>query len=154
MAGGIGVLMNDYGWPLSGLGLLALGGWHAWRVWTATGTGRTEAFPLGVRITAVLLGVAAGWFLANLEYAPDPQHVTIGFPMPIVTLARHSGGWLEPGPAGSLPCLVLDLAVGVGLGHGLLLGLARLTRGLGRARLSRRFRPLRQRLRVSRLPYR
>jgi len=109
--------MNDYGYPLAGIGLLGLGAWSSWKVWRPD---QPPAPALAARIAALILGLVWGWFLTNLEYAPDPLHVTVGFPMPVVTLVRHPGQWMEPGSSASVPCLALDLVIGVGLANGVL----------------------------------
>lgn len=109
-----GAFLDDYLYPLFGLMLLALGAWSTWAVWRPGGPS------LAARVAALILGGVAGWCLANLAHAEGVQEVTIGFPMPVLTLVKGSGHWLELAGSPSLPCLLLDLAVGVGLLNALL----------------------------------
>ena len=133
MGGEVGIILNDYGCPLAGIGLLGLGAWSSWQVWRPA---RIGAPSLTARLAAPVLGLVGGWFLANLEYAPDPLHLTVGFPMPVVTLVRHPGQWMEPGSSASATCLALNLIIGAGLANGVLW----LGRGLGRRVRGRRLR--------------
>ncbi|GEM_PF-1764505 len=115
MGGALGTFLNYYAFPLFGLSMLALGVWCTWTLW------RSAVLPsLGTRVAALILGMVCGWFLANLDLARDAAHVTIGFPMPVMILVKGSGRWLEVAGTASIPCLVLDLAIGVGMVNALL----------------------------------
>jgi hypothetical protein len=119
MGGGVGAFLNCYVFPLMGCSLLALGAWSSWEIWKPW-TGRFPVPSLAVRVGGAILGSVWGWFLTNLQYARDAFHVTVGFPMPLVTLARSSGRWVELGAAASVPCMLLNLAIGIGLTNTLL----------------------------------
>jgi hypothetical protein len=121
MAGGVGAFLNFYVFPLVGCSLLVLGAWASWALWRPWSGIRFPLPGLAIRVGGLILGGFWGWFLTNLEYARDAVHVTIGFPMPVMTLARSSGRWVELGAVASTPCMVLDLAIGVGLVNAALL---------------------------------
>ena len=120
MDGGFGDFLDFYVYPMAGLGFLLLGLWFTWTLWKPGSGTRREVPGLAPRLAAVVLGCVWGWILANLPYSPDPRHVILGFPMPVMTLAKVSGKWLELGTMASIPCLFLDLAIGIGMVHALL----------------------------------
>jgi hypothetical protein len=115
----LGTFLNDYVFPLVGLGLLTAGVWCSWELWRPWTRNRASMPPLAARVAALILGGVCGWMLANLTHPLDPQHVTLGWPMPVMTLTRDSGRWLELGAA-SVPCVLLDLAIGAGMVNALL----------------------------------
>ena len=114
MGGALGTFLDYYLYPLFGLTLLALGAWCTWAVWRPRGPSPAA------RVAALILGGLGGWFLVNLAHAQGARQVTIGFPMPVLTLVKGAGHWMEMAGAASIPCLLLDLAIGVGLVHALL----------------------------------
>ncbi|MDR3672992.1 MAG: hypothetical protein P4L36_19260 [Holophaga sp.] len=118
MSEALGVFLDDYGFPLLGLGLLAQGAWSSWGLWKARPDDGSPALTL--RIAALVLGAVWGWILTNLPHAHDAAHVTLGWPMPVMTLTKASGRWLELGARASLPCILLNLAIGVGMVNTLL----------------------------------
>jgi hypothetical protein len=120
MAGGLGDFLDFYVYPLAGLGFMLLGLWFTWGLWKPGRGTRNQVPGLAPRLAAVILGCVWGWILANLPYSPDPSHVILGFPMPVMALAKVSGKWLELGTTASIPCLFLDLAIGIGMVHALL----------------------------------
>lgn len=118
MGGGIGALLNFYVFPLLGCSLLALGAWASWAIWRPRADARAPS--LAVRVGGVILGCVWGWFMTNLQYARDAAHVTVGFPMPVMTLVRSPQHWIEWDAAASIPCVLLNLAIGIGLVNALL----------------------------------
>lgn len=120
MADGVGVFLNFYVFPLVGCTLLALGAWFTWAIWREL-PARRRAPSLPVRVGVLALGLAWGWILTDLAYARDAAHVTVGFPMPVLILARDTGSWAELRAVASIPCMVLDLVIGIGLANGVLL---------------------------------
>jgi hypothetical protein len=120
MGGVFGTLLNDYVIPMLGLFLLVLGAWFTWKLWLAPSADRPEAPPLTIRMAAIILGAVWGWILTSLPHPQDALHVTLGWPMPVMTLTKASGRWLELDATASIPCLVLDLAIGIGMVNALL----------------------------------
>jgi hypothetical protein len=120
MSGAAGDLLHSYVCPLTGLALLAVGAWSSWAIWWSGIAGSMTLPPLTLRVACFLLGGLWGWFLTNVQYPMDPAHVSVGFPMPVTILARSSGPWLVIESAASLPCLLLNLVIGVGLANALL----------------------------------
>jgi hypothetical protein len=116
MSGSLDFFLNCYVYPLAGLSLLVVGGWSSWAVWRPEGGSGTGP-SLAVRLSTLLLGMLWGWYLTNLEHSLDPSRVIVGFPMPVMTLSRSSGKWLELGSVPSLPCMLLNVAIGVGLAN-------------------------------------
>ena len=116
MGGALGIFLNFYLFPMLGLGLLGLGSWSTWKLWTGRGGGAAGP-SLAARVAALILGAVWGWCLVNLTHPLDGQRAILGFPMPVMTLSAASGRWLELGGAASLPCLLLDLAIGLGMVH-------------------------------------
>lgn len=115
VSGALATFLNYYGFPLLGLGLLGLGAWSSWELWQ----GRPGP-ALAPRVAALILGAVWGWILANLPHAQDALHVTLGWPMPVMTLTKASGRWLELGARASIPCMLLNLAIGMGMVNTLL----------------------------------
>ena len=115
-----GDLLHSYVCPLTGLVLLALGTWSSWEVWRPGMRGASELPPLAYRIASFILGALWGWLLTNVVYPMDPAHVALGFPMPVTVLGRGSGPSLVMDSAISLPCLFLNLVIGIGLANALL----------------------------------
>jgi hypothetical protein len=76
---------------------------------------------LATRVAALILGGVCGWFLTNLPHPQDPLHVSLGWPVPVMTLSRDMGRWLDLGARASIPCLVLDMAIGLGMVNAILL---------------------------------
>jgi hypothetical protein len=112
-------LLNDYLFPLVGLSLLTLGAWSSWELWRPWADRGSPVPPLAVRVAALILGGVWGWVLTNLTHPLDPLHVTLGWPMPVMTLTRESGRWLELG-ATSIPCILLNLVIGIAMIQALL----------------------------------
>jgi hypothetical protein len=107
--------MYLYLFPLAGCALVALGGWSFWKLWWSA-QGHWPAPPsLGWRLGALVLGARLGWFLANLEYSPDPGSGVVGFPMPVLMLQEMPGRWAQPVAAAASVPVLLNLAVGIGL---------------------------------------
>jgi hypothetical protein len=115
MGGALGAFLNDYVFPLLGLCLMALGAWSSWEIWRPRTASEAEAPPLGSRVAAIILGGVWGWLLCNLPHPQDTAHIAIGFPMPVMTLAKGSGRWLELDSRASMPCALLNLAIGIGM---------------------------------------
>ena len=113
MGGALGIL-NYYLFPMLGLGLLALGAWCTWGLW------RPQGPPVAARAAALVLGLVLGWILANLPHPEDALHMLLGWPLPVMTLVRASGLWLVMDARPSIPCLLLDLVVGIGSANALL----------------------------------
>jgi hypothetical protein len=102
---------------LAGLGLLFLGGWCAWGMWhPGAGAGPARP-PLAVRVAAVLVGLMLGWLLDTVVLPAGPGQVALGLPLPFATLGLDGGPGQGLGGPGALACALLNLAVGVGLGH-------------------------------------
>jgi hypothetical protein len=117
MAGGLGDFLDTYLFPLAGLGALALGIWSSWLLWRPEAGDGPEPPSLAARVAAIILGGVAGWCLSILTYPRDAQSVTMGFPWPVMTLLRVPGDWQALDASASIPCLLLDLCFGVGLGN-------------------------------------
>ena len=115
MGGSLATFLNFYVFPMVGLCLLALGAWSTWELWARGGAARSAGPSLAARVAALILGWVGGWWLANLPHALDSRRVILGFPMPVMTLTKASGRWLELGSTASIPCLLLDLAIGIGM---------------------------------------
>jgi hypothetical protein len=120
MGGALGTVLDYYLFPLLGLLLLALGAWSSWELWRPWASpGRVPS--LATRVSALILGGVWGWFLTNLPHPQDTLHVTLGWPMPVMTLSRDMGRWLDLGARASIPCLLLDMAIGLGMVNAVLL---------------------------------
>jgi len=120
MGGALGTVLDFYLFPLLGLLLLAVGAWSTWELWRPWNSPGTVPSP-ATRVAALILGGVWGWFLTSLPHPQDPLRVTLGWPMPVMTLSRDPGRWLDLGARASIPCLVLDLAVGLGMVNAILL---------------------------------
>ena len=107
--------LNFYVFPMLGLCLLAAGAWCTWELWA--GDRKPGPPSLAARVAVLILGGVLGWCLANLAHARDAQHIILGFPMPVMTLTRVSGRWLELGGTASIPCLLLDVVIGIGMAN-------------------------------------
>ena len=108
-----GDLLHSYLCPLAGLSLLGVGTWSSWVVWKPG----LRPPALASRVASLLLGCLWGWILTQVAYPVDPAHVAIGFPMPVAVLARGPGRSLVMDSTLSLPCLGLNLAIGIGLAN-------------------------------------
>jgi len=120
MGGALGTVLDYYLFPLLGLCLLALGArcsWELWKPWA----GREETPSLAARAAALILGGVWGWALAGLPHPQDSLRVTLGWPLPVMTLSRDLGQGLDLGARASLLCLLLDLAIGLGMVNAILL---------------------------------
>lgn len=115
MGGALGTFLNLYVFPMLGLGLLTVGSWFSWKLWTGRRDGGAGGPSLAARVAALILGGVWGWCLVNLPHALDDHQVILGFPMPVMTLAKVSGPWLELGGAASKLCLLLDLVIGLAM---------------------------------------
>jgi hypothetical protein len=110
----MGVFLNSYVLPMAGLSLMVYGAWSVWAVWSAAGPAR---LPLPARVVTVIVGCMGGWLMNSMAIPQDPLHVALGFPMPVLVLEKDAGASLSLGAMGSLPCALMNLAIGIGLAH-------------------------------------
>lgn len=85
--------------------------WWAWTALQAPPSTLRRVPPFEWRLAAGILGVAWGWLMANLSYAPDVLHRVVGFPFPVCQWVKAQGAWADQTSPVNPVFLVLDILV-------------------------------------------